>query len=59
MTIDPTILRALDDVLSQQPQRSEVKTQMRQLVTNWFARNASDGDVARLVRLVSVQVEED
>lgn len=59
VTLDPAILRALDDVLKREPQREELKIQMRQLVANWFSRNATDDDVARLVQRVAVRVEED
>jgi hypothetical protein len=59
MPLDPAILDALDEVLAKEPQRPELKTQLRQLVANWFDRNASDDDVARLVRNVSVHPEQE
>lgn len=59
MALDPIILEALDEVLAAEPQRPELKAQMRQLVTNWFDRNASDDDVARLIRRVNVHLEQE
>lgn len=59
MSLDPAITEALDEVLAKQPQRPELKTQFKQLVANWFDRNASEDDVARLVRIISVPPEKD
>lgn len=59
MTLDPAILDALDTILSREPQTAEFQKQMKQLVTNWFERNASEDDVARLVKRVSVRTEQE
>lgn len=59
MALDSAILDALDEILAKEPQRPELKTQLKQLVSNWFDRNASDDDVARLVRRVSVHTEQE
>ena len=59
MALDPIILEALDEVLASEPQRPELKAQLRQLVTNWFERNATEDDVARLIRRVNVHLEQE
>lgn len=59
MPLDPIILRALEDVLAKEPQRPDLKAQMRQLVSNWFDRNASEDDVARVINRVSVHIEQE
>lgn len=57
--MDPVILDALDAILEREPQTPELKKQFRQLVVNWFDRNASDDDVARLVKRVNVNTNQD
>jgi hypothetical protein len=58
MPLDPAILDALDEILSKEPQQPELQTQMKQLVANWFERNASEDDVARLIKRVRVHIEQ-
>lgn len=54
MPLDPVILEALEETLAKQPQSEELRKQITQLVTNWFDGNASEDDVARIVRRVQV-----
>ena len=59
MALDPIVIRALDEILAKEPQRPELKAQMRQLVANWFDRNATEDDVARLIGRVGVRLEQE
>lgn len=59
MPLDPAILDALSEILANEPQTPEFQKQMKQLVANWFERNASEDDVARLVKRVSVRTDQE
>jgi len=59
MPLDPAVRDALDDVLRDEPQSDELKSRVRQLVSNWFDHNSTDDDVIRVVRQVRVNIEQD
>jgi hypothetical protein len=59
MPLEKAVSEALDEALRNEAQSSELKTQLKQLVANWFDRNATDDDVARIVRSVHVHTEQE